>query len=312
MTCYITVDGGTTNTRVSLIKDGVCIGTKRYPIGARAGIDGTDAQKGVIREAISELLSAAALNEREVTCILASGMITSEHGLINLPHIQTPAGINELHESMHECIIEDVSTIPFIFIRGVKSVSSELSEYDVMRGEETELVGLEPKAECVYILPGSHSKIIYTDECARIKSFYTMLSGEMIAALSSGTILKDAVDLSVTKTDENFLVRGYNYAAKEGLGEALFKVRILKNFFSATPVELYSFFIGAVLSGEIKKILSLNPRSIIIGGKAQLKNALCILLSSLSDTEIITVSGEDADASVWRGAIKVYENSAKE
>ena len=311
MAFYITVDGGTTNTRVSLIKDGECVGTKKYPIGARAGIDGTDAQKGVIREAITELLSAATLDECDVTCILASGMITSEHGLINLPHIQTPAGVNELHAAMHECMLEDISKIPFVFIRGVKSVSSELSEYDVMRGEETELIGLAPKAECVYILPGSHSKIIYTDESARIKSFYTMLSGEMIAALSSGTILKDAVDLSVAETDEDFLMRGYNYATKEGLGEALFKVRILKNFFSATPVELYSFFVGAVLSGEIKKILSLNPKSIIIGGKAQLKNALCIMLSNLSDTEIITVSSEDADASVWRGAIKVYEHSAE-
>ena len=228
MTCYITVDGGTTNTRVSLIKGGECVGTKKYPIGARAGIDGTDAQKGVIREAITELLSAAALDECDVTCILASGMITSEHGLINLPHIQTPAGVNELHTAMHECVLEDISKIPFVFIRGVKSVSSELSEYDVMRGEETELIGLAPKAECVYILPGSHSKIIYTDESARIKSFYTMLSGEMIAALSSGTILKDAVDLTVTETDKDFLMRGYNYATKEGLGEALFKVRILK------------------------------------------------------------------------------------
>ena len=310
MAYYITVDGGTTNTRVSLVRDGKCVGTRKYPIGARAGIDGTDAQKNAIREAISELLSSSGIGEDAVTCVLASGMITSEHGLINLPHIETPAGINELHESMHRCMIDDVTSIPFVFIRGVKSVSSELSEYDVMRGEETELIGLAPKAECVYILPGSHSKIIYTDEYGRIKSFYTMLSGEMISALSSGTILKDAVDLSVTETDKEFLIRGYNYAVKEGLGEALFKVRILKNFFSATPVELYSFFVGAVLSGEINKILSLKPKSIIIGGKAQLKNALCILLSNLSNTEIITVSSEDADASVWRGAIKVYEHSA--
>ena len=57
MANYITVDGGTTNTRVSLVIDGKIFETKKNSVGARAGIDGTSAQRIFIRDAIKEMLS---------------------------------------------------------------------------------------------------------------------------------------------------------------------------------------------------------------------------------------------------------------
>ena len=50
----------------------------------------------------------------------------------------------------------DLADIPFVFFRGVKTAT------DMMRGEETELVGLcaAPDAGSVYVLPGSHAKIV--------------------------------------------------------------------------------------------------------------------------------------------------------
>ena len=79
--------------------------------------------------------------------------------LCNLPHICAPAGISELCDNMHETVIPEISEIPFVFVRGVKSVSDNLSETDMMRGEETEICGLmgEDDGKCMYILPGSHS-----------------------------------------------------------------------------------------------------------------------------------------------------------
>ena len=40
MRYFITVDGGTTNTRVALVKEEQILETKRIALGARAGIDG--------------------------------------------------------------------------------------------------------------------------------------------------------------------------------------------------------------------------------------------------------------------------------
>ena len=308
MANYITVDGGTTNTRVSLVIDGKIFATKKNSVGARAGIDGTSAQRIFIRDAIKEMLSDASLKETDIEKILASGMISSEFGLLKLDHIAAPAGILELHDSMHEVVLPDISEIPFSFIRGVKLVSGELNETDVMRGEETELVGLVPQKNTVYILPGSHSKIIFTDELARIEKFYTMLTGEMIYALSQHTILKDAVDLSIGEIDEDYLMRGYRYAVNEGLNEALFKVRMLKNMFACDKISLYSFFIGAVLSGEIKKMLRLNPKGFVIAGKEQIKLATYAILKSESKADITLVDADAVDNSVIFGAIKIFEN----
>lgn len=310
MKYYITVDGGTTNTRVTLVKNGDALKTVRISLGARASINDPHALPTALRNAIAALLQEFCLTESDVTRILASGMITSEFGLCSLPHVQAPAGIRELQDSMHEITLTEISAIPFVFIRGIKSVGDTVAETDIMRGEETELMGLLPSAptqNTLYVLPGSHSKLIETDECGRIFRFSTMLTGEMIAALSEGTILKDAIDLSCKDQDHTYLLDGCRYAMERGINEALFKVRILKNLFSRSPKEIYSFFLGAVLASEIQSILQSPTPRVVIGGKAQIKHATETLLKELSDKEIVTVSDADVDRSSSRGAIRIYE-----
>lgn len=301
---YITIDGGTTNTRVSLIKDEKIVKTIKLAIGARVGIDNKKLLVSEIKKAVEQLG-----NGEPIERILASGMITSEFGLYNLSHITAPAGIKELHGAMKEVAIPEISEIPFVFIPGVKVTGEGLHETDMMRGEETELVGLCNGccAGGIYILPGSHSKIITVDCDGRIVDFSTMLTGEMIAALSGGTILKDAVDLNQSETSEEFLLKGYNYCNSFGINEALFKTRVLKNLLGASENEVYSFFIGAVLHGEIKRIVAENEINIVIGGKAQIKNAMYKLLIHICNKDIILMPDDKADTASNFGMIMIYE-----
>ena len=132
---YITVDGGTSNTRVMLVQNGQIEDIVRIPFGARAGIENATALRTAIRDGISELLVRHKLKEADIERILASGMITSEFGLCNLPHTCAPAGIAELHAQLHEVVLEDISPIPFVFIRGVKTVGTSVADTDMMRGE---------------------------------------------------------------------------------------------------------------------------------------------------------------------------------
>ena len=309
MKCYITVDGGTTNTRISLIKDYVCLGTKKLNIGAKKSIDGIEPLKNGIANAIKELLLESNLKETDVNSVLASGMITSEFGLCELTHLAAPAGITELHEAMHKTSFPDICDIPFAFIRGVKTVGDDVKDFDMMRGEETELFGLssEIESDAVYVLPGSHSKIIATDENGRISRFSTMLTGEMIYALSSSTILKDAVDLTCSETDNEFLLKGFIYAKEHGLNEALFKTRILKNLMKRDKQQVYSFFLGAVLCDEIAEIIKYGAAKIIIGGKRQIKEATAEILRHTTCTKVVTVSDADVESSTSRGMIRIYE-----
>lgn len=301
---YITIDGGTTNTRVSLVKGEEIVKTIKLAIGAKVGIDNKELLISEIKKAIEQLG-----NKKQIERILASGMITSEFGLYNLPHITAPAGIIELHNSMKEVYLPNISDTPFVFIPGVKIYGKNLNNTDMMRGEETELMGLidDSCSEGIYVLPGSHSKLIKVNSKGKIVDFSTMLTGEMIAALASGTILKDAVDLNQNEAGDAFLIKGYDYCTSLGINEALFKTRVLKNMFGATKEDVYSFFLGVLLQAEIKKIIETDEQNIIIAGKTQLKKAMYKLLKKKTDKNIIAIENAYADFASTFGAIKIYE-----
>lgn len=312
MNTYITIDGGTSSTRVNFLKNGEILDTVKLDIGARACIGNRNEYECKIKSAIDEIIlrNKASGVER----ILASGMITSEFGLCNLPHINAPAGINELHKAMYQTVINEISDIPFVFMRGVKLDGKDIDDCDMMRGEETELIGImqEKYGTCIYVLPGSHSKIIKTDRHGRIISFSTTLTGEMIASLSQGTILKDAVDLSVTKKIHGeYLMKGYDYTVSAGINKALFKVRILKNKFNCSNEEVYSFFMGIVLCQEILNIVKEDAETVVLGGKEQIKKAMALILKEKTNKNIIELDEKTVDYSTSIGMVKIYEHTTK-
>lgn len=311
---YITVDGGTTNTRISLVQSGKITDTLKYGVGAGKGIEDKNILARTVREGISEILARGGLKESDVCRVLASGMITSELGIYRLDHTTLPVGIKELSEAKAEVRLPEISDIPFVFMRGVKTGDKELRGSDMMRGEETELMGIMKASDgaCVYILPGSHSKIISTDESGRITDFSTMMTGEMIASLWSGTILRDAFDLKKASLDRKYLLEGFDFCRENGINRALFKVRVLKNLFRATEDEAYSFFIGAVLCGEIIEVVKLSPRKVVVGGKKQIKDATCEILGKITDCEIARVPDEIADTAASVGMVRIFEYDAAE
>lgn len=310
MSIYITIDGGTTNTRINLVNDRKIIDSINLSIGAYANIEKGYLFKNEIKSAIERLLNNNSLKEKDIVRILVSGMITSEFGLCKLEHIRVPAGIAELCVNAKEMKIEEISSVPIVFICGVKTIGGSFENCDIMRGEETELMGIANTdyGKCVYVLPGSHTKIIKTDEAGRIVDFTTMLTGEMIKAISQNTILKDAVKLNNSDINSSYLLKGYDYCCSEGINKSLFKARILKNVFNCTNDEIYSFFMGTVLCDEIKQIQKADAQAVILGGKAQIKEALSIILRARDNKKIITLDDDTVKTATVLGAIRIFEN----
>lgn len=306
MADYLTIDGGTTNTRIALVRENQITDRMKLHVGARKGMEDGNLLRETVKEGISEMLRRNGMETGEITRILASGMITSEFGLVNLPHMTAPVGVKELHETMYETVLEDISPIPFVFIRGVKTETEELESTDMMRGEETEMAGLW-MGEGVYILSGSHSKIIKTDEKGRIVAFKTMLTGEMIAALAEHTILKSTVELKKQAVHGEFLRKGYEYARKNGINDGLFKVRVLKNIFGRDAGEVYNFFMGVILCDEVEHVLGQKPERICVSGQTQIKEALTALLGQLTDTPVVMVGDQQSENATAVGAIRIFE-----
>lgn len=307
---YITIDGGTTNTRINLF-DNKVLDTIKINIGARLGL--TD-KKGFfkgIKEAIATLISRNNLTEKDIETILCAGMITSEGGLLQIDHIAAPVGIKELNQAMVKKSIPEISSIPFIFVPGVRLFGESFGTTDVMRGEEVELFGINKllniKGKGVYILPGSHSKLIFTDENEKIYDFFTAMTGEMIASLSQNTILASSVDLKNAKLND-MLYDGYEYTKENGINKALFKVRILSNFMSGAKDDVYSFFLGTVLKDEVEQVIKSKADKVYIAGKAQIKEAEVCLLKRFSDKEIISVPDEFSSVATSYGMVEIFEH----
>lgn len=310
MANYITIDGGTTNTRVSLVRDMKILDVQKYAVGAKIGSENKQILKNTIKDAVNQILSNNNMKESDITKILASGMITSDGGLCNLGHLVVPCGINELTLGMHETVIEEISSIPFVFVRGVKKCGETIEDIDMMRGEETELIGLGERleADCLYVLPGSHSKLIFTDSKGRISQFSTELTGELISAVAEGTILINSIDLKNSKTDFNYLCKGYEYSKKHGMNSALFKVRILDKLLGKSPDEVFGFFLGAVLAPEIENIIKTNAKKVIICGKEELKIPTAMLVRKFSSKEVIEIDSDVASKAATIGIIRIFEN----
>ncbi len=306
---YISIDGGTTNTRISLVCDGEIIDTVKFNVGARAGIADKTALPCAVKQGIKEILERNSLSESQIDKILASGMITSDTGLVSLPHLTLPIGIPELKAASFETKLPEISKAPFVFIRGAKTGAESFELADMMRGEETEIMGVAESFDAVYMLMGSHTKLIKLDGQGKISSFTTTLTGEFIASLAQGTILKDSFSLNFDDFDKEMLICGFEYAKANGINEALFKTRILKNLFGKTELEAYSFFLGACLAGEVEAAAKFCADKIIIGGKRQLKRAIYELLKASGfNAEMLT--DEAVDTSVVKGQIKIYEYEA--
>ena len=307
MSNYITIDGGTTNTRLRLVKDYLVVAEIRISMGAKDCTKGNEIYKSSIREKIKELLTAGNTEEKDIRAIIISGMLTSELGLCNLPHIAAPVGIKELHSSM-KLMDVGISSIPCYFIPGVKIQSENMYEIDIMRGEECEFIGISaqmvPNSVC--IMPGSHSKHIFSDERKRISSFQSFLSGEMIYAFSQNTILSKSIDLSITNFDGEALLSGYDCVKKYGINRALFQTRIMDKMVGYSAEALYSFFLGAILCEEVES-LSDCKKQIYICGQRSIRKAMMFLIKNRLSISAIEIEDSASELATTRGVIEIFE-----
>lgn len=97
---------------------------------------------------------------------------------------------------------------------------------------------------------------------------------------------------------------GFEYASENGINETLFKCRIMDILLGKSQTEIYSFCLGAVLSGELSRIAKVKADRFVLGGKRTLRIPERLLF------EKTTVCLDDSmcDNAAPLGAVKIYEN----
>lgn len=296
----ITLDGGTTNTRACLWNNEELMARSGREVGVRCTAeDGNNSRlKEAIRDCIREVLSAAGIGEERVKAILASGMISSNVGLVEVPHCPAPAGAAQLAAGAKTVVLPEICGVPITVIPGVKNPVDpvDLASFggmDMMRGEEVETLALleeYPKGKpYLLVLPGSHMKFVSVDREGRILGCLTSISGELLSSITNHTIIADAVGRSFVSDesyDADFVALGAREGAQVGLGRACFSARILSQFPKTPPEKLANFLLGAVLQGDLTalrgaKWLGVDGETgVIVAGKGPLRRAMAQLLEA--------------------------------
>ena len=295
----ITIDGGTTNTRAFLWNSrGQVAASAKAAVGVQltAETGSNQALKETVRRLIDSLLEERSIKISDVGAIYASGMITSNVGLLEVPHLIAPVSLKDFASGVVLKLLPDVCPVPIHFIPGMKNMPDSkvtlenLESMDIMRGEETEALALLDYTglggDCLLVLPGSHTKFITVDAAGRLTGCLTSLSGELLAAITQHTVVADAVERSFVNQewDPSYLLAGFYAAHDTSCARGAFLTRIARQFLTDKQNQCASFLLGAVLENDIAAIRSshaLKIRSsmrVRIAGKEPLCSALLMLL----------------------------------
>ena len=121
-----TIDGGTSNTRAFVWHDGVIAGQAKAAVGVRnTAMDGTNQRlQEAVRDTLSEAASMAGITTEDISLILAAGMLTSNVGLCDIPHVTAPVRLEELARAMVEKNLPAICRLYKWFVWGAMQLRS--------------------------------------------------------------------------------------------------------------------------------------------------------------------------------------------
>ena len=248
-TALIGIDWGTTGFRAYRIDGGGAVLEDRV---LEAGI--LTVQDGAF-EAFLRTSAGDWLDEFPNVPVLLSGMITSRQGWVETPYLTCPAGIADLSSALTRHDLEDGR--PIHFVTGLTNRHAD-GAHDVMRGEETQIVGVMggPGASGHVVLPGTHSKWARIED-GRIAWFATFMTGEVFGALKTHTILGRMMNEDAG-FDADCFARGfedgrYEGAERGGLLRRLFAVRTHALFDELPSTGLPAYLSGLLIGTEIRE-----------------------------------------------------------
>ena len=193
-------------------------------------------------------------------------------------------------------------------------ISGAKTNSDVMRGEETQIVGLIEKEDLfkktLFILPGTHSKHILTDN-GMVTGIKTFITGELFEVISQHSILKES--LAEGKFGENELVafqEGVTLSNEDGsILHSLFFIRTNTLFEKKSPTENYYFLSGLLIGDELKRLLPCNNLSLQLAASGTLFELYSIAFGVLGLLPITKILEKDiVDRAVIKGQSIILNN----
>jgi len=247
---FIAGDWGTSRLRLYLCDGAEVLDRKSGPGAVGAGL----AHEAVLFELIAPWIA-----EHGPLTVLLCGMVGSRNGWVEAPYVACPADAAGLSAQL---VRFEVQGCAIGVVPGLKAISPRQAP-DVMRGEETQVIGalslLPHLAKGRHLLahPGTHTKWVQVED-GQIVTFQTAFTGEMFALLSThGTLTNlaagDAADLSDGFAEG--LAR-HERSSASGLLHELFETRSRQLLDGWSPAHAVNFLSGLLIASDVAGALT--------------------------------------------------------
>jgi 2-dehydro-3-deoxygalactonokinase len=296
-------DWGTSNLRIWLLaQDGSPLSELRGEDGLTKVADRNFA--GVLDTKLRELGVASDLP------VIVCGMAGSRQGWVEAPYVETPAALDEVlaHAVRAPHPTRDVRILPGV-------AQTDAGQPDVMRGEETQLLGLSNLSGARTVcMPGTHCKWVRLEERS-VTGFTTFLTGELFNLFSAQSLLRHSVDRAarVAPDDADFLQACRDLTSEpDQLSARLFSIRAASLLKGLTPPRAAAMLSGMLIGAEIGAARkSFAARDLVLVGTGRLGRLYETALGmagfnvETADAEELVKTGLYAAASVfWPAAAR--------
>ena len=321
---FVVIDCGTTNSRAYVVDEtGKIYATAKKAVGVRdTSMTGSkDKLRSGVREITERAIAESGIPKEQIAAVLSSGMITSEIGLYEIPHLMAPCGVDKLADSLTR--VENsgiIDGVPVYFVRGIKNRmvrgdkrrSLQTGEVDFMRGEETQMAGLMTRPDfrlpAVAVVLSSHTKLIPIDENGIILGSLTTLSGQLFDAVKNGTFVGKSVEQRDNAEpcpeqyfDKTIVHDAIQWADKVGLCRALMFPRFLDVLLDTKWYERMLFYDALVAAEDMRCMRQLDmladrlPESYCLIGKKDRCRLYEFILKEMDPNLRITSISDDAE-----------------
>ncbi len=234
------------------------------------------------------------LDAKKQLIVICCGMVGSRQGWAEAKYLQAPCAPPTVTQATRVSFEDD--RLAIYILPGIKQAEPA----DVMRGEETQLAGFiscYPEFIGSVCLPGTHTKWIELQH-GEIKSFQTLMSGELFGLLSEQSILRHSVDSG--QIDDEVFAKTISEVIKrkESLVARLFQIRAESLIADLTPLAAISKLSAIIIGDELAATEAYwRNRKVAIVGVQNLADLYCraLLLEGSevlqTDSEAMTLAG---------------------
>lgn len=313
----IALDWGTTRCRAYLLGDGGMVLSERQSpsgimaVSARAVAAGTPAAQvfeQVFDEFCGEWLAAV-----PGIPVIACGMVGSNRGWAEAAYREVPADLSSPGPALTR-----VRTTAGVIVNIIPGLISETALPDVMRGEESQILGALAGAEGastggeaderIVILPGTHSKWVRVVGTT-VTAFTTCMTGELYALLTKDSTLSLLAVRSDLPDWEAF-ERGVEVAASAtgsgGILNTAFSARTMVLTGALAPNQVDDYVSGLLIGHELAGVgaswLAGYSKDVLLCGSAQLNERYRRALELRGVTVVLAVP-RSAAAGMWHVAV---------